>query len=301
MIVKKIDGLVSAPYTPMKLDGTVNTGIIKKYADKLKSDRLKGVFVCGTTGEGMFMTSAERMEIAKAWIAEQTEDFRVIVHVGTTSVRQSFELAHHAALEGANAIGCMGPMFLRPSTVKDLVDYCVEVASGAPGLPFYYYHIPSVSGIELPMSEFIEEAKSTIPNLAGIKFTDNNFMDMQKCLDLDNGKWDILNGFDEMLLAGLAVGATGAVGSTYNFMAPLYYDMIDDFRNGNIAAARRKQGRSIQVIEVLNKYGGGIPAGKAFMKETGIDCGPCRLPLKNVAGKKYENFISELESLDFIS
>ena len=300
MVIKKIIGLVAAPYTPMKEDGNVNTGIIKKYADKLKGDRLKGVFVCGTTGEGMFMTSEERMEVAKSWIAEQTEEFRVIVHVGTTSVRQSFELAHHASLQGANAVGCMGPMFLRPSTVKSLVDYCAEVASGAPGLPFYYYHIPSVSGIELPMNEFITEAERAIPNLAGIKFTDNNFMDMQKCLELDNGKWDILNGFDEMLLSGLAVGARGAVGSTYNFMASLYYDMIDDFRNGDFEAARKKQARSIQVIEVLNKYGGGISAGKAFMKETGIDCGPCRLPLKNVAEADYKDLISELKSLDII-
>lgn len=297
MEIKKITGLIAAPFTPMNGDGSINTGVIPDYAAKLKNDGLSGVFICGTTGEGMLMTPEERIEVAEKWIPEQSEEFKVIVHVGTTSSKQSKKLANHAEQAGAYAVGCMGPLFLPPSDVDELVGFCAEVASGSPKIPFYYYHIPSVSGVKISMVEFIQKAKEQIPNLAGIKFTDNNFMDMQQCLRLDNGRWDILHGYDEQLLAGLVFGAKGAVGSTYNFIAPLYHSVIENFKNGDLKAAREKQALTIKVVNALNKFGGPIAAGKALMKQVGVDCGPCRLPLKNLKEPNFKNFTLEIDSI----
>ena len=297
MDMNKTEGLIAAPFTPMKKDGSLNLPVIEKYADKLKADGLSGVFVCGTTGEGMLMTLDERMEVAKSWMKHQTADFKVIVHVGTTSFRQSRELAQHAVSIGAYGTGCMGPVFLPPGRVEELVGFCVEVAAGAPDLPFYYYHIPSVSGVRLPMIDFIRQGKKQIPNLAGIKFTDNNFLDMAQCIDADEGKWDILHGFDELLLAGLTYGIRGAVGSTYNFMAPLYLKMMGDFDSGKLSAARERQAYSRKVVGVLNKYGGAIPAGKALMKWAGVDCGPSRFPIQTVSEKMYRNLVKDMEQL----
>jgi N-acetylneuraminate lyase len=300
MDIQKITGLIAAPFTPMNEDGSINTSVIPDYAAKLKNDRLSGVFICGTTGEGMLMSPDERMKVAEKWIPEQTKEFKVIVHVGTTSAKQSRNLAIHAEQIGAYATGSMGPLFLPPSGADELVGFCAEVASGSPNLPFYYYHIPSVSGVRISMAEFIQKSKERIPNLAGIKFTDNNFMDMQQCLELDNGKWDILHGYDELLLAGLSFGAKGAVGSTYNFMAPLYHGIMEDFKKGDLVAAREKQALSVRVVEILNKYGGAIAVGKVLMKHVGLDCGPCRLPLKNVNGVNYNNLINEIEDLGIL-
>lgn len=297
MDIQKITGLIAAPFTPMNENGSLNTEMIPVYAYKLKKDRLSGVFICGTTGEGMLMTPEERMKVAENWVPEQNEEFKVIVHVGTTSAKQSRNLAIHAEQAGAYAVGCMGPLFLPPSGVDELVDFCAEVASGSPNLPFYYYHIPSVSRVKISMVEFIQKAKETIPNLAGIKFTDNNFMEMQQCLSIDNSRWDILHGYDEQLLAGLAFGVKGAVGSTYNFIAPLYQGVIENFNNGDFKAAREKQNLTIKVVNILNKFGGPIAAGKALMRQVGVDCGPCRLPLKNLRETRYENFTNEIDSL----
>jgi len=293
--MKKIEGLIAAPFTPMNEDGTINLTMIEKYAAKLKNDGVKGVFVCGTTGEGMLMTNEERMAVTEKWIEEQTDDFKIIVHVGTTSAKQSKELAAHAQKSGAYGTGSMGPVFLKPGNVEQLVEFCEEVASGAPDLPFYYYHIPSVSGVDLSMVEFLTLAGPRIPNLAGIKFTHNNFMEMQQCLQLDGGKWDILHGYDEVLLGGLSFGAKGAVGSTYNFMAPLYNKIIVDFQNGNIEAAREKQFKTVEIIKVLIKYNGAIVSGKNLMKYVGVDCGKCRAPLRNLSDNEYEAFIKEIK------
>jgi N-acetylneuraminate lyase len=297
MKFEKIDGLIAAPFTPYLPNGEINTEIISDYAEKLKNDGLKGVFICGTTGEGMLLTNEERKSVAEKWVEHNSKEFKVIVHVGTTSSKQSKELAEHAQQIGAYAIGSMGPLFLKPGKVEELVAFCAELASGAPKLPFYYYHIPSVSGIDLSMPNFINCASSQIPNFRGIKYTHNNFMEMQQCLNMDDGKWDILHGFDELLLAGLSLGAKGAVGSTYNYMAPLYNQIIANFENGRIDEARKKQALSIKVIEVLIKYGGAVVAGKALMQYVGIDCGPCRLPLKNLNEKSHKNLSNEIDSV----
>jgi N-acetylneuraminate lyase len=297
MKFEKIDGLIAAPYTPYLPNGEINTEIIADYAKKLKSDGLKGVFICGTTGEGMLLTLEERKTVAEEWVKYNGPDFKVIVHVGTTSSKQSKDLAKHAQMIGVYAIGSMGPLFLKPAKLPELIGFCAELASGAPELPFYYYHIPSVSGVNFPMADFIKEASSQIPNFRGIKFTDSNFMAMQQCMKLDDGKWDILHGFDELLLAGLALGAKGAVGSTYNYMAPLYNQIIADFENGQIDAAREKQAVSVKVVEVLLRYGGAVVAGKALMKHFGIDCGPCRLPLKNLNEKSFKNLSDEIDAI----
>lgn len=298
--MEKIKGLIAAPYTPFNNDGTVNPEMISVYAKKLKEDNVKGVFVCGTTGEGMFMTLAERKIVAEEWIKYQDDNFKVIVHVGTTSGKQSAELAEHAQQKGAYAIGCMGPVFLQPGRVEELVDFCAEVASVAPELPFYYYHIPSISGINLSMSTFLEMAKTKIPTLAGIKFTDNNLMELQQCVNMNDGKWDILHGFDELLLAGLSLGVDGAVGSTYNYIAPLYNMIIEDFENGRLEDARLKQAFSVKVVEILIKYKGALVAGKALMKATGVDCGPNRLPLQNLTETEYESLVKEMEDLGVV-
>ncbi|MDD4192746.1 MAG: dihydrodipicolinate synthase family protein [Mangrovibacterium sp.] len=297
--MKKLKGLIAAPFTPMREDGSLNLEIITPYAAKLKREGVSGVFVCGTTGEGMLMSPDERMAVAGCWVKEQTPGFKVIVHVGTTASVQSKKLAEHAQKIGAYAVGCMGPVFLRPENVNDLVRFCAEVASGAPDLPFYYYHIPTVSGVFLPMKEFLEKGGTAIPNLAGIKFTHRNMMEMLQCIQMDEGKWDILHGFDEELLCGLSMGATAAIGSTYNYIAPLYQNLISAFMKGDIETARNCQYQSVRFIDILIRYGGGVIGGKPVMKFFGLDCGPLRAPAKNLTSEELIRYEKELNSIGF--
>lgn len=297
--MQKLNGLIAAPFTPMNADGSLNLEMIPQYAAKLKKEGVSGVFICGTTGEGMLMAPEERMAVAEAWAREQTAGFKVIVHVGTTAYVQSKKLAAHAQEIGAYAVGCMGPLFLKPERVKDLVAFCAEVASAAPELPFYYYHIPSVSGVNLPMPEFLQQAGKVIPNLAGIKFTHHNMMEMLQCSQLDGGKWDILHGFDEVLLCGLSMGARAAVGSTFNYIAPLYNRIIKAFEAGDIDTGRRYQYQSVKFVEILIRYGGGVIGGKPVMKMIGLDCGPLRAPARNLSTEEMEQYERELKEIGF--
>lgn len=299
MIIKKTTGLIAAPFTGMDATGAINVKNVPAYANHLKKMGVKGVFVAGTTGEGMLLTDAERLEVIGAWVSEKSDDFRVIAHVGSCSIASAKILASESERYGVDATAIMGSPFLRPKGVKELVEFSMDVALAAPEIPFYYYHMPGLSGVDLSMSDYLNEAKKCIPNLAGIKFTDNNFMEMSKCLTLDNGKWDIMHGYDELLIAGLSFGAVGAVGSTYNFMAPLYYGIINDFATGDIINARKKQQKSIELIDILIRYKGALVSGKAIMGLLGIDCGICRKPLQSLTSEEMSKFEIELKDWGF--
>lgn len=301
MKFKALEGIIAAPFTPMDSNGEINPLVISYYAKKLKKDGLSGVFICGTTGEGMLMSLEERKIIAQEWVKFQQENFKVVVHVGTTSVKQSQELAQHAQQIGAYGTSTMGPLFLKPNTIEPLVDFCAEVAAVAPDIPFFYYHIPLIYGIAPSMTDYIKAAKLKISNFAGIKYTHDNFDEMQECNSMDNGKWSVLNGFDENLFKALKLGVFSAVGSTYNYMNPIYLSMIEDFKGGNREAAQKKQQKCNDIIKSIFEHGGPMIAGKVIMKLIGIDCGPCRLPLTNLTEKSISNLNEALNVKGFFA
>jgi len=293
-----IEGLVAAPHTPMHGDGAVKLETIDTQAEVLAGAGVRGAFVCGTTGEGLSLTVDERMRVAERWQAACRGRLLVIVHVAHTCIADCKALAAHAQKIGADAIGAMGPCFFRPDCVDDLVAYCSEVAAAAPELPFYYYHIPKMSGVHLPMAEFLAGAAEGIPTLGGMKYTHDDLYDFGRCLQVAGGRCDMLFGRDEMLLGALAIGARGAVGSTYNYAAPLYLGLIEAYKAGDTAAARAAQARARDFVAVFRKFGG-VRAGKAIMKMIGIDCGPVRLPLRSLDDEERRALRGELERIGF--
>ncbi len=294
----RLTGLIAAPFTALNADLSLNLDMIKRQAQHLAHQGVSGAFICGTTGEGLSLTVTERQQIAETWMAAAPKALQVIVHVGHTTVIESQHLAAHAAQIGARAVATIGPTFFRVSTIKQLVDFCAEVAAGAPALPFYYYHMPAMTGADLPMHDFLKLASRRIPNLAGIKFTHENLMDYSRCLQFEGGRYDILFGRDEILLAALALGAKGAVGSTYNYMPSIYLRVIEAFKAGDLETARRYQSQAIEIIAVMARNGG-LPGGKAMMKLIGIDCGPVRPPLQNLPAETLEAFAVELKTVGF--
>ena len=191
----------------------------------------------------------------------------------------------------------MAPCYFKPATLDDLIDFCAEMAAAAPKLPFYYYHIPALTGVTFPMTQFLEAGAERIPTLAGLKFTDEDLMEFRQCLRVQDGRFNVMFGRDEILLAALALGARAAVGSTYNYMAPLYLRIIDAFESGDIESARADQSRAIDVISLLHKYDGA--AGKAIMKIIGVDCGPVRPPLRSLSDEHQAELRSDLERIGF--
>jgi N-acetylneuraminate lyase len=191
----------------------------------------------------------------------------------------------------------MSPSYFKLATVKELVDFCVPIAAEVEPLPFYYYHIPSMTGVRLPMSEFLYEARFRIPNLRGLKFSHDDLVDLQGCISLEKGAYDILFGFDEALLAGLCMGVRGAVGCTYNFAGRHYLRLIRAFESGDIAAARAAQLTATELVKTLASFGF-MAASKAVMALIGVDCGPVRAPLRNLTPAQVDELAGRLSAFD---
>lgn len=275
-----LTGLIAAPHTPFTPDGALNTAVIPRQADILLANGVTGAFICGSTGESHSLTTAERMKTAEAWrTAIGSRPLKLIVHAGHNCIEDAKTLAAHAAQIGADAISIMAPCYFKPATVDDLVAFCAPVAATAPALPFYFYDIPALTGVQLPMVNLLEKGACSIPNLAGLKFTSTNLMSLQECLKAGDGRFNILFGCDEMLLAALALGVHGAVGSTYNYAAPLYQEILKAYAARDLETARALQMKSVKLVEVLCEYGV-LAAGKAIMGMLGAECGPVRPPVR---------------------
>ncbi len=292
-------GLIAAPFTPFTAEGALALDTIERQAERLSRYGVRGAFVCGTTGEGLSMSVDERQAVAQRWRDVAGEELAVIVHVTALALPEARALAAHAEAIGADAIGVMAPPFFKPANATALADWCGQIAAAAPATPLYYYHIPSMSGYSQPVYDLLAAAETRVPTLAGVKFTYENLMDFARCLAFGSGRYDMLFGRDEILLAGLSLGARGAVGSTYNFAAPIYGQVIKAFNAGDLSAARAAQARAVQMVAVMARYGGGVTAGKAIMSLIGLDCGPVRCPLTDTSASARRTLETELEQAGF--
>lgn len=297
MNIGKLSGLIAAPFTPMNTDGSLNLSIIPTYYARLKSNGVAGAFIIGSTGEGVSLSLDEKKQVISAWAActRRDPDFVLMPLLGGTAITDCIQLAQYAQQEGVDAISFTAPFYFKPASVTQLAACCRQVAAAVPELPFYYYHIPVLTGVGFPMYDLLQLV-GDIPNFAGIKYTHEDFMDFLSCLRYQNGRYDMLWGRDENMLPALALGTKGAVGSTYNYVPALYHNLMAAFSKGDIEQAAALQQLSIDIIRVLGKYGG-IATGKAYMKLVSLDCGTFRLPIKNMEPNQFELFSSDVKAL----
>ncbi len=294
----RLTGLIAATYTPLREDGSLHLDLVPAMVDFLERAGVTGIYICGSTGEGMSLSGDERRAVAEAYVQVAKGRLQTIVQVGHNSPAEAAQLAGHARWIGADAISATAPSYFKVGSIEVLADCMAQVASGAPDLPFYYYHIPVLTGVALDMVSFLPVAAARIPNLVGMKYTAPTLFEFQACLELEEGRFDCVWGCDEMLLSALAAGARGAIGSTYNVAAPLYRQLMEAFERGDLAEARRLQSLSIQMIRAINRYPF-HPAMKQILAMLGLDCGPCRLPLPRVDNAQVEQLRRDLNTLGF--
>ncbi len=292
-------GLTAATHTPFNADGSLNLAVVERQADHLMANGVNTVFIGGSTGESHSLSLAERQLLAQRWSeVVRNTSLRVVVHVGSNCLSDCKALASQAQKLGAVAISSMAPSYFKPKSLDVLIDCAADIAAAAPEVPFYFYDIPVLTNVHFSMPDFLAQAPARIPTLAGIKFTNPDLMAYQLCLRADSNKWDVPFGCDEFLLAALALGAKGAVGSSFNFAAPVYLRLIEAFQKGDINTAREEQFRSVRLIQLLASYGY-MGAAKAVMGFLGVPVGPARLPNGNLSNSQITELRHKLETMGF--
>ena len=298
MITTKLRGLVAAAYTPLDPQGGLHLATVAPLVDHLIEAGIDGLYVCGSTGEGMSLSTSERKQVLEAYVQATRGRVPVVAQVGHNSLADSQDLARHARVVGATAISATCPSYFKVNDEATLVACMSQIASEAPELPFYYYHIPVLTGSTIDMVRFLGQACEIIPNLVGLKYTDTRLHEFQECVELERGRFDVVWGCDEMLLGAVATGASGAIGSTYNIAPGLYRRLLIAFSEGDFERARQMQSLSIRLVRTLSRYPF-HPAMKAVLAMMGFEVGPCRLPMRHVSSAEAERLRGDLEAIGF--
>jgi len=292
---------VAATHSPFHEDGSLAPEVVPAQAAFLAANGVRTVFVTGTTGESHSLTCAERLTLFDAWAAAApAHGMRVVAHVGSHALDDACTMARRAHALDLGAISALAPSYYKPATLAALIEWCAEIAAQAPGVPFYYYEIPSMTGLSFPAEAFLAEAPARIPTLAGVKFTNSDLVSYRRSLDVAAGRFDLPFGMDEMLLGALATGARGGVGSTYNFAPRLYVELRDAFDRCDLETARRRQSQSIALVDAIASPAAGyMGTAKALMARLGVPVGPARAPFGNPTPADVDGVMARLDAIGF--
>ncbi|MBQ9083902.1 MAG: N-acetylneuraminate lyase [Clostridia bacterium] len=271
MDTRSNSGIFPALLTPFDGAGRINEAELGRLVRHHIRQGVEGFYVTGSTAEAFFLTTEERKQIMRT-VRHHAPSQRLIAHIGAMDERAAVELGLYARELGYDAVSSVAPFYYK-FTFDEIRDYYFRLADKT-GMPMLVYHFPGNSGVNMSvdeMSVFLEDDR-----FIGMKFTSNDFFALEQCKAQFPGKV-IYNGFDEMFLAGLSMGADGGVGSTYNFMADKFVAIRQLFLQGNIPEAQKLQKEANRIIRLLFKVGL-MKAQKEIMNLIGFDFGTCRTP-----------------------
>ena len=289
-----LHGLNTAALTAYDDDGNVSPERFAKHLEHQMAVGVNGFFVCGSSGEGLYLTHDERKLVAEVAVHTCKGKAPVMVHVGSMTTDASVDLAKHAAQIGADAVSSIAPVYYSLGLEAALNHY--KAIGGATELPFFIYHFPTLTGSALTAenaSRLLE-----IPNLAGLKFTDAALYLMRWMFEFTGEQLTMLSGPDELHLPAMTMGAHGAIGSTYNLLPGAWLRMREAYFAGDNARASELQVKCNRIIYAWLQAGG-LGYLKAAMKMTGLNLGRARAPLPSPNPDQEPAFFAKMQAAGF--
>ncbi len=291
--MRLFSGVWPALITPLTRDDQINVAATRRLVEHLLKAGIGGLYVGGSTGEGVLLPVATRQRLAEVVVEQVHGRVPVMVHVGAAATADAVTLAAHAAAIGADAVSAVPPFYFQVG-FRGIKEHYQMIAD-ASSLPLYLYYIPGATGVSLTAAEM-----ATLCQLAGVrgfKYTSHDLYLLEQIMALSGGM-NVFSGPDQLFLPCLALGVDGAIGTTYNVLASHYVRLYRAFQRGDMATARRLQSQANRVIEVFVRYGG-VPAVKEMMRFIGLDCGDCRRPLRKLDESEVVALRAALQEVGF--
>lgn len=273
--MKTLRGILPAAVTPFDADGRFAPRPFERLLERLYTAGVDGLYVCGTTGEGMLQPSAQRKAVVDVAVRSTPAGRQVVVHVGAATPAEAIDLARHAAQAGAHAVSSVPPLAGNFS-FPDVREYYRTLAA-ASDLPLVVYYFPELCPA-LQRTEDLQEL-CALPNVIGVKFTD---FDLFKMTSVCHSGQTVFNGRDEVLVAGLLMGADGGIGTFYNLVPELFVKLYRLAESGMWDDARAVQREINRLIAAVLRFPL-FPAVKQILAWSGIDCGACLPPRRPLA------------------
>jgi N-acetylneuraminate lyase len=283
----KLKGIFTALLTPFDVNNKVNEKELEKLVKFNVEMGVKGFYVGGSTAEAFLLTTEERKQIMEI-VKHVAPDHTLIAHVGSISEDEAITLGKHAKQLNYDVVSSVAPFYYKFS-FEEIKNYYFRLAE-ASELPMLVYHFPAFSGVNMgvkEMSSFLSDDK-----FIGIKYTSNDFFMLEQCKSNFPDKI-VYNGFDEMFMAGLSMGADGGIGSTYNFMANKFVKIQELFEKNQIAEAQKIQKEANRIITILCQIGV-MQAEKEVLNQLGFDFVHCRKPFAEPTAEQKASIAKEI-------
>lgn len=283
----RFEGVFPALLTPFDQNNKVNEKELKKLVKYNLEKGVKGFYVSGSTAEAFLLSTEERKQIMTV-VKDAAPDATLIAHIGSVNEAEATTLGKHARDLGYDAVSSVAPYYYK-FTFEEIKSYYFRLAEQSE-LPMLVYHIPAFSGVNMGINEMRTFLSDT--RVLGIKYTSNDFFTMEQCKSAFPDKI-VYNGYDEMFMAGLSMGADGGIGSTYNFMAEKFVKILELFGENRISEAQELQKEANRIISVLCQVGV-MQAEKEVLNQLGFDFGTCRPPFSSPTEEQKELIRKEI-------
>ena len=276
--ISKYQGIIPAFYACYDENGEVDEGRVEQLTDYMVKKGVKGLYVGGSSGECIYQSVADRKRTLERVVDVSGGKLTIIAHVACNNTAESRELAVHAQSLGVDAIAAIPPIYFHLPEYA-IAQYWNDISDAAPDTDFIIYNIPQLAGVALTMPLFREMRKN--PRVAAVKNSSMPTQDIQMFKAEGGEGFAVLNGPDEQLVAGLAIGADGGIGGTYGVMPELYLKIMELVNAGKLDAARKVQYAANDIIYAMcacrgNLYG----VIKEILKiREGLALGGVRKPL----------------------
>ncbi|OXU28971.1 hypothetical protein TSAR_002348 [Trichomalopsis sarcophagae] len=293
-------GIIATAFTPFRHDSvrSLNLEVIPQYAKYFQIKEFGAVLINGTYGEGMAMSTEERIQVAEAWSeAVKATKQHLMIQVGGTNLQDVKKLASHAQSIRANSILCLPELYYKPRTVEELIDYLKEVGEAAPEIPLFYYHSPDATGVNrelafleieasilyVNMAEFFKKVDNKIPSLGGVKFAVADLDACYKALRAAANRFKIILANNYILPASISIGIDTFMPTSMNVAPDLVKKIVGLAETGFYSDAQVYQTQLAHAIDQIADINNGVamaPMKYVTSLTAPINVGPTRKPLR---------------------
>ena len=292
-------GVISAMITPLKNSGReIDEKALRTYCDFLISKGVKGLFICGTTGEGPLMSVEERKRISEIIVDQVKNRAKVIINSGYITTDDTIALIKHSQKIGADAAAVVLPYYYSLDD-RSLIDHFIKIARTVPELPFFIYNIPE-NTINNFVPHILEEIFEKVDNFAGIKTSNADLLQLQEYIDLLHGEIPIYYGNDKLNVPALAMGAAGIISGNASVFPEPFIKLYKNFKEGELEKARQQQAFNYKMATILKD--GKYPAVyKKSLELLGINVGNVRPPHRELLPDEVEHLTRSLKELELVN
>ncbi len=285
----RFTGIMPALITPLTDEGKLNRPVLERLIEDLIAQGADGFYIGGATGEGIILDADVHKELTTESIKIVAGRVPCIVHIARMNYNEMLDLARHADAAGADAISAIPPLFYQYDH-QAIYNY-YKGLSDAVNIPIMIYNNPN-TGVHFTAEQVAE--LYNIENVTAIKWTNYEFYQVMRIIDLTKGEFNVISGPDEMLLLGLCAGCDGGIGTTYNFLLPEVKEVYNCFKAGDIEGARKAQTVVSTIVDELIKYNV-VLATKVILEAKGYDVNHPLYPMHDYTAEQKAEMLANLQ------